>query len=154
MIKYIFLFKKLIIILIVIVILFIYDIYLAFMNKQDAKPIVIRSTGQKNGVKIQTVNNNMKYNAGKNVQNKNRPNTKKIEEKIDEDDFSLPKVTGKLCVQLQQARLAKNMTQKQLAQACNMNDGIIRDYENGSAIPNPNDLVKMSKVLDVTLRNK
>jgi putative transcription factor len=63
-------------------------------------------------------------------------------------------VTHSLQLQLQQARAAKGWTQKQLAQACSIPDTTVRDYENGRAIPNPQDIVKMSRALGVTLRNK
>ena len=57
-------------------------------------------------------------------------------------------------MQIQKARQTKNWTQKRLAQACSLQESLIRDYENGSVIPQTQDLLKMGRVMGVTLRNK
>jgi putative transcription factor len=95
-----------------------------------------------------------KYNAGKNIQKQQVTSARKIEEKVDDGDLTLPSVTRNLQLQIQQARQAKKMTQKQLAQASNLLETVVKSYENGSAIPNSQDLIKMGKVLGVTLKNK
>lgn len=56
--------------------------------------------------------------------------------------------------QIQKARIAKGWTQSQLAQAINETPRVIQDYENGKAVPNPQVLNKMSRVLGTTLSNK
>jgi putative transcription factor len=63
-------------------------------------------------------------------------------------------VTYNLKIQLQQARQAKKWNQKQLATACSLPESVIRDYENGRAIPRSQDLIKMSRVLGVILKNR
>jgi len=66
--------------------------------------------------------------------------------------FAHEHVSSELKRQIQQARLAKKLTQSQLAQLINEKPQIINEYESGKAIPNPQVLSKMSRVLGVTLR--
>ena len=94
-----------------------------------------------------------KFNAGKNVQHQ-VVNAKKIEQQADEEALTIPKVTHNLKLQLQQARQQKNWTQKQLANACQLPESVIKTYENGTAVPNSQDLAKMGKALGVVLKNK
>jgi len=89
-----------------------------------------------------------------NKQNKPQISSSKIEQKMEEGTFELPKVTHNLQQQLQQSRQAKNLTQKQLAQACNMTESVVKSYESGKAVPTQQDLDKMSKALGVRLKNK
>lgn len=51
--------------------------------------------------------------------------------------FAHEHVSSELKRQIQQARLAKKLTQSQLAQLINEKPQIINEYENGKAIPNP-----------------
>ena len=56
----------------------------------------------------------------------------------DSDDVYKHKtVSNELKKAITQARMAKKMTQKQLANAINERVEVIQDYENGKAIPNP-----------------
>ena len=52
---------------------------------------------------------------------------------------------------IQQARLAKKMTQKDLALAIMEKPTLINDYEAGRAIPNGNILSKLDRALNVRL---
>ena len=52
------------------------------------------------------------------------------------------------------ARLAKKMTQAQLAQAINEKPQIIQEYESGKAIPAPAVLSKLARAWGVVLSNK
>lgn len=56
--------------------------------------------------------------------------------------------------QIQQARLAKKLSQKALAQAINMTPRVIQDYESGKAVPTTQVLQKLRKVLGVKLSSK
>ena len=94
-----------------------------------------------------------KYDGGTN-HNTQSINSKKIEAKHDEGDFSVPKVSHDLKMQIQQARVAKKMTQQELATACNLQVAIIKSYENGTALPNSQQLTTISKILGVNLKNK
>ena len=127
-------------------------------NNPDFKEVVFRSkakpTTTKNPIPGETVSQ-QKYNAAKNVQHQTPSNARKIEAIADgEEDVSLkPKtVSHDLKLQIQQARQAKSLTQKQLATQCNMAESVIKSYENGSAQPNGQELAKMSRILGVKLK--
>ena len=71
--------------------------------------------------------------------------------------ISLPtrlSVSSALKKSIMAARLAKKMTQAQLAQAINEKPQIIQEYESGKAIPAPAVLSKLSRALGVVLSNK
>src|SRR3972149_7325593 len=70
-----------------------------------------------------------------NKQNKSNVTAANIERKMEEDKFELPKVSHNLQLQMQQARQAKSWTQKQLAQASNLQESIVKSYESGKAVP-------------------
>ena len=55
---------------------------------------------------------------------------------------------------IQQARLAKKMTQAQLGNAINEPPKTVQEYENGKAIPNNQVLGKIERALGVKLRGK
>lgn len=65
---------------------------------------------------------------------------------------TLPTPSHDLSMQIQQARVAKKLTQVQLNQQCNFKKGTVADYECGKALRNPQELVMMSRVLGITLR--
>ena len=56
--------------------------------------------------------------------------------------------------QIQQARLAKQLSQKDLANSINVTARVIQDYENGKAVPTPQVLQKLRRVLGVKLNSK
>lgn len=94
-----------------------------------------------------------KINSGKNTQG-NSINAAVIERKLDEGELPIPKISAALKAQISQARQEKGWTQKQLAAACNLTENLVKDYENGKAVPKTNELTKMSKALGVSLKNK
>ncbi len=53
-----------------------------------------------------------------------------------------------------QGRLAKKLTQAQLAQQINERPQVVQEYESGKAIPNQQILAKLERVLGVKLRGK
>ncbi|ELP92078.1 multiprotein-bridging factor, putative [Entamoeba invadens IP1] len=81
-------------------------------------------------------------------------NSKKIEEKVDGTDAPLvhKQVNRKLSVTIAQARQAKKMTQKELANKICERQQLIAEYESGSAIPSEQVLIKMERALGVRLR--
>lgn len=95
-----------------------------------------------------------KYGAGKNQQRKGYKDPNTIEKNAEEGNFKVDTVNHNLRMDIQRARQRKNLTQKDLADLSNLPLGTIRAYEKGTAIPNPNQLRAMSKVLGVTLSNK
>jgi putative transcription factor len=65
--------------------------------------------------------------------------------------FAHKTVNLELSKAITQARMAKKMTQVQLATAINEKPDIVRDYEAGKAIPNPQILVKLDRALGIHL---
>ncbi len=96
----------------------------------------------------------MKYGGGKNQQRKTFKNPNAIERNAEEGNFKMDTVNHNLRMDIQKARQRKQLTQKDLADLSNLPLGTIRAYEKGTAVPNPNELRAMSKVLGVTLSNK
>jgi len=56
-------------------------------------------------------------------------------------------------VALQKARANKKMTQVLLAQQLGLKSSLIADYENGKSIPEHSTIMKINKILGVTLPN-
>jgi ribosome-binding protein aMBF1 (putative translation factor) len=79
-------------------------------------------------------------------------NARKIEEKAEEGDLHIEKVSHALRMQIQQARQKLEYTQADLARECQLPLKVIKAYEDGSATPNSQELETMSKTLGVTLR--
>merc|ERR1719486_255770 len=73
--------------------------------------------------------------------------------KLDEntETFRHETVSLEFKTALQQARLAKKMTQKALATAINEKDSVVNEYESGKAIPNGQIINKLNRALGVRL---
>ncbi|KAH7314456.1 hypothetical protein KP509_21G003700 [Ceratopteris richardii] len=67
---------------------------------------------------------------------------------------SLGRVSSEVRQAIQKARLAKGLTQIQLAKATSERPQVVQEYESGKAVPSQQILAKMEKVLDVKLRGK
>lgn len=133
----------------------IYNILIHNMYQhQEWTPVVLKSKHsaqikqQKNNVEK---TNQLKNNAGKNNQTE-KVNSASIERKLESGELTIQKTSRELQLQIQQARAQKGITQKQLATLSNLPENVIKEYENGKAVPKPNELMKMSKVLGVTLK--
>ena len=74
---------------------------------------------------------------------------KKLEDST--EVFKHGTVDQSLSKAIAQARLAKKLTQKDLATAINEKPQIIQDYESGKAIPNPQILNKLDRALGIHL---
>jgi len=75
-------------------------------------------------------------------------NARKIEES---DDLKIQKVDRSLSKAIQQARMAKKMTQKELATKINEKPQVIGEYESGKAVPNGQIIVKIERALGCKL---
>ncbi len=75
--------------------------------------------------------------------------TKKV---LEEDFPTIKKVQPSVCQAIMQARAALGMKQKEFATKINEKEQTVHEYENGSAIPSPQVLAKMERVLGVKLR--
>ena len=66
------------------------------------------------------------------------------------DDPAPPKIVGqKMGKLIQQARMGKKLTQKDLANKLNLDVGVIRDYENGSSVLDKGVLNKIRQFLGI-----
>ena len=70
------------------------------------------------------------------------------------EDFHIDRVSSTLKQRILKARNDKKMTQAQLAQAINEKPQVIQEYESGKAVPKPQVLNKLSRVLGVQLNTK
>ena len=91
-----------------------------------------------------------KHEAGSNKGGGGGKNMAKLENET--EVFAHDTVSSELKKQISSARLAKKLTQAQLGQLINEKPQVINEYESGKAIPNPQVLSKMSRVLGVTLK--
>jgi putative transcription factor len=78
----------------------------------------------------------------------------KIEREAEEGIFQQEKVGLSLAKTIQQARQAKELTQKELATKINEASSIVSDYESGKGVPNQQVLAKMERILGIKLRGK
>ena len=92
-----------------------------------------------------------RYGAGgnKSAHSATALSAKKLEEA--DDVGVIAKVDKSLSKAIQQARMAKKMTQKELARAVNEKPQVIGEYETGKAIPNPQIISKLERKLGVKL---
>ena len=106
---------------------------------------------KKNPIQSSQVQSQLKYSEG----NK-KSNAVMDKRKLDEQDEAgkLPEVGLSLGMRIQQARMAKSFTQKQLATLINEKPNVIAEYEQGKAIPNNQILGKLERKLGVKLRGK
>jgi putative transcription factor len=126
-------------------------------NFQDWKEVSWNKTGErkKDETNNQYINRLKRTNPvvvsaiNKNVYNKqsdvDASKLRKIEK--EEDTFIIPKVTLSMGKKISQLRCEKKMTQKDLALQLSLNVKIIQDYESSKAIPNPNIINKLERVL-------
>jgi putative transcription factor len=63
-----------------------------------------------------------------------------------------PKIAPSVGKAIQTARLEKGLSQKDAAQKINEKPSVLQDYESGKAIPNPQVLGKLERLLGVKLR--
>jgi|UniRef100_A0A6C0CZ04 putative transcription factor len=107
------------------------------MNCQDWTPVII---GKK------TISSKPTHSEISYVQKK--------QQKLDADNESVgapPTVTHNFRLALQNARMAKKLSQEQLAQKIGIKKDIIQSYESGRAIPNAVYIQKMQNALGCVL---
>jgi len=63
------------------------------------------------------------------------------------EDFTIKTVPKSAATEIRELRTKKGWTQKQLAQAINERPDVVKSWENGTAIPNGQLLVKMRRAL-------
>ena len=107
----------------------------------------------------ETVTLNKKQNSQATNNNKNKDGVKLSDEalrlrKIENNDEiqKQDKISVKHCQLIQKARLAKKMTQKQLAQKLNIDQNTVAQYENGKIVPNKQILNKIARELNISFK--
>ena len=111
---------------------------------QDLKVVFLRKSGKEL--------NNIKQKKGETISvAKNQYHQKKkiLDENL--DSFTTEKVSFALNMQIQKARTAAKLSQKDLAQKINVTPKTIQSYENGTAIPDHQILQKLRRILKVKL---
>uniref|UniRef100_A0A914HID0 HTH cro/C1-type domain-containing protein n=1 Tax=Globodera rostochiensis TaxID=31243 RepID=A0A914HID0_GLORO len=124
------------------------------LRKHQAPQRVLKSDSAINAAKKRgdEVETSKKFFAGANRQHKTDKNTAVLDAETEE--LHHERVSLNLGKVIQQARQAKEWTQKELATRVNEKMEVIREYENGKAVPNQSILGKMERCLSVKLRGK
>lgn len=137
------------------------DFKVVVFHKKPTKPSDLKSAeaikaAQRSGKPIDTFK---KVGGGSNTQTAQTVNARKLEADLD-PTIDPPKLAPlpSLCPSARQAmiqgRLAKKMSQAQLASAINERPGIINDLENGKPVANLNTVLnKVRRILGVTIKN-
>ena len=112
------------------------------INNQDWDQVTFKKKLTK---KEKETTKEKRFDGCKNTNRPNGMNMRKLDETTDAEAHK--KVSHNLRMQIQQARLGKQMTQKELANRCNLDVKTIQQYESGTAIPNPAVLNKLRRVL-------
>lgn len=134
-------------------------------HRQDWEPVILKKRTPKttNGAQTKTSNTEPKTVLRKaSPNNNNAVNLPKsiLYESTDQDPETLPtvlKTNGNLSTAIRSARNAKimpnglTMTQSELDLASQVPKNTVRDYENGTAVYNAEQVNKIARVLGVTL---
>ncbi|KAL9989510.1 hypothetical protein ACROYT_G004070 [Oculina patagonica] len=125
-----------------------------YLQKKTPRAAELKSkqavaSAQRHGGQVETT---QKYGGGSNKQHSANKDSAKLDRETEElhhEKVSLD--VGKL---IQQARMEKKLTQKDLATKINEKPQIVMDYESGKAIPNNQVLGKLERTLGIKLRGK
>ncbi|KAK2195827.1 bifunctional Lambda repressor-like [Babesia duncani] len=131
-------------------------------SHQDWTPVVWkkneRATGQQKEAVINkarregsAVETEKKFLGGQNRATKLHllTNAAKVEQET--ENFKIDRVAYEFRVALQRARQAKGLSQSALARLINEQESLLKEYENGSAIPNGAIVQKLSRALGTSL---
>mmetsp|Transcript_49016 Transcript_49016/g.77471 ORF Transcript_49016/g.77471 Transcript_49016/m.77471 type:complete len:144 (-) Transcript_49016:105-536(-) len=105
------------------------------------------NAARRSGAEVETEKKHMA--GGNKSAHSNCTNAKKLDENT--ETFRHETVSHDFKLALQQARLAKKMTQAALATAINEKGTVINEYESGKAIPNGAIINKLNRALGVRL---
>lgn len=127
---------------------------ITILRKHQAPQRVLKSDAQINAAKKRgdEVETSKKFFAGQNKQHKGDKNTAVLDAETEE--LHHEKVPLSLSRAIQQARQAKEWTQKDLATKINEKIEVIKEYESAKAVPNQTILAKLERVLGMKLRGK
>ncbi|EER15225.1 multiprotein bridging factor type 1, putative [Perkinsus marinus ATCC 50983] len=128
---------------------------------QDWNPVVLNKGRPKNPASRTAVNDarrtgqdvevTAKWRGGQNMSTKEGLPANAA--KLDQDNavYKHPHISTEFRHALQQARLAKKMSQADLAKAINEKPTVINEYESGKAIPNGAIISKLNRILGTRL---
>ena len=108
--------------------------YFNYLDHQDFKTVIIKKNND----------NNAKNEEKKNINNELE---KKLEKKVNENNLKHKKIDINLKNNLINSRVKKKLTQKELANKCNLSIKIIVDIESGKANYNANHINKIKNLL-------
>ena len=108
------------------------------MEHQDWKPVIFTKPKKKTVV-----------TAKKKVMSDTQIKNKKLDEATEVSKIA--KVSLSFGKEMQQARCAKKLSQKELAQKLHVKQTVVASYEQGKAIPNNGFICKIERVLGVKL---
>jgi len=124
------------------------------IGQKSKAPKVARGTSDLNAARRTgaVVSTDKKVSAGGNKAHQG-PDHQRIAKLDRENEVAPPpKITLTVGRAIQTARLDKNLSQKDVAQKVNEKPSVIQDYESGKAIPSPQILGKLERLLLVKLR--
>ena len=116
------------------------------MHHQDWEPVILQKKQSK------TLTNNDMRNGKFQVRTKKSESAQKMH-KIDSEteNFTIKKISKKVSQEIQKGRLAKKLSQKQLAQAVNVTPKVINEMESGKSQPNEAVKRKIARYLNIKI---
>jgi len=117
------------------------------MDHQDWKPVILKKNNsqlKKDGKIVKE-----KILSGKRP-NSNSNNCDINKKKLDDDDVPAPTYVPKsICIEIQQARCARKMSQQDLANRLNVKKNIVNELESGKMIYNKGFIRKVKNILQI-----
>ena len=99
-----------------------------------------------------SISNNTLRSGGFATRTKHNPNAQHLTKIAGETEtFKIKKVSSSIGKEIQKGRLAKKMTQKQLAQAINVVPKVINEFESGKAVKNEGVKRKIANYLKIKI---
>ncbi|XP_078177379.1 multiprotein bridging factor 1C [Carex rostrata] len=122
-------------------------------KSSDLKSSKVVNNALRTGAPVETVK---KAEAGTNKKTNSTAGPVVDARKLDgtTEPAGFERVGAEVRTAIQKARLAKKMSQAELAKQINERVQVVQEYENGKAVPNQAVLAKMERVLAVKLRGK
>lgn len=116
------------------------------MEHQDWKTVVVRKKKGSaiNNSENKVVNKTTAYNAGKNINNKNKMHSRKLDQSEDLKHTYVPK---EVAMEIQKLRQAKGLTIKDLATRLNIPKQDLTNIEQGKALYNKAQINKIKRNL-------
>ena len=117
------------------------------MDHQDWKPVILRKSNAQlkkdNKMAKETVLSSKRPNSNSNTFEVNK-------NKLDNDEVPAPTYVPKsICIEIQQARCAKKMSQQDLANRLNVKKNIVNELESGKMIYNKGFIRKVKNILQI-----